>query len=295
MTAWSFGRNRHGGAPTGAVPVARDGPCLANTVVAPRTRDGNESAPLGAPPTPRGAGANEESDKPGRRNAPRNEEDCAVRDVETRRCGDDDAGTSQAVRRKRGMLIRPRREARAWRAGSVSRALSARLSNEAAPRRAVVFPPPLRGGGAGGAAPAGAGPSPPVTGAAPPFFAGGRVSHPRRRRRHVDVIDAERLERVDQRVDHRRRRADGAGFTDALDPERVGLAGHLLKVSVDIRHRVGARHAVVHEAAGQELAGLAVVDLVLDQRLADPCTTPPWIWPRTIIGLSTRPRSSTTK
>ena len=52
-----------------------------------------------------------------------------------------------------------------------------------------------------------------------------RFPYPRRRRRHVDMVDAERLERVDERVDHRRRRADGAGFTDALDPERLVLHG----------------------------------------------------------------------
>src|SRR5262245_9710589 len=51
---WSADRRR---------PVARDGPCLANTVVAPRKRDGNTSAPLGAPPTPRGAGAGKVEDR----------------------------------------------------------------------------------------------------------------------------------------------------------------------------------------------------------------------------------------
>src|SRR5262245_58034899 len=102
-----------------------------------------------------------------------------------------------------------------------------------------------------------------------PLCAADRLPYPRRRRRHVDVIDAERLERVDERVDYRRRRADGAGFADTLDPERVGLARHLFKISVDTWHRVGARHAVIHEATGEELPGLAVVDLVLDQRLAD--------------------------
>ena len=35
-----------------------------------------------------------------------------------------------------------------------------------------------------------------------------------------------------------------------------------------MRHRVGARHAVIHEAAGQVLPGFAVVDDLLHQSLA---------------------------
>jgi hypothetical protein len=61
------------------------------------------------------------------------------------------------------------------------------------------------------------------------------LPHPQRRCRHFDAIDPERRQRVDNRIDHRRRRADGAGFADALDA-----------------------------------AGLAVVDLVLQQRLPEP-------------------------
>src|SRR3546814_6035091 len=39
------------------------------------------------------------------------------------------------------------------------------------------------------------------------------------RRRHVDVADAERRQRVDYCVDHRRTGADGAGFAGALRSE----------------------------------------------------------------------------
>ena len=54
-----------------------------------------------------------------------------------------------------------------------------------------------------------------------------------------------------------------------LTPSGLVLHGTSSSVALDVRHHVGARHGVVHEAAGQELAGLAVVDLVLHQRLAD--------------------------
>jgi hypothetical protein len=62
---WSADRRR---------PVARDGPCLANTVVALRRRDRFLSAPLGAPPTPRGEGAGKGEDRR-RRETPQEKED----------------------------------------------------------------------------------------------------------------------------------------------------------------------------------------------------------------------------
>ena len=65
----------------------------------------------------------------------------------------------------------------------------------------------------------------------------------------ADVTDAELVQRVDDRVDDRGRRADRAGLSAALDAERVGGAGGLVGGEVDRRHVVGARHAVVHERA----------------------------------------------
>jgi hypothetical protein len=46
-------QNRHGGAPRGAVPVARDGPRFANVVSRCYGRDGIRIPPPGAPPSPR--------------------------------------------------------------------------------------------------------------------------------------------------------------------------------------------------------------------------------------------------
>src|SRR5690242_11057399 len=76
------------------------------------------------------------------------------------------------------------------------------------------------------------------------------------RRRHVDVIDAERFECIQQRVDDRRRRGDTARFTDALDAERIGLRRNFLELAHDVGKMLGARHGVIHEAAGHELPGL---------------------------------------
>ena len=54
-----------------------------------------------------------------------------------------------------------------------------------------------------------------------------------------------------------------------FDAERIGLARHVARLEIEIRHVGGARHRVVHEARGQQLAGGLVVDGVLHQRLAD--------------------------
>src|SRR3979490_2387040 len=50
-----------------------------------------------------------------------------------------------------------------------------------------------------------------------------RPPGPLRRRRHLDVADAEVRERVDQRIGARRHGTDAAGFAGALHPERIGL------------------------------------------------------------------------
>ena len=100
------------------------------------------------------------------------------------------------------------------------------------------------------------------------------------------------VQRVEDRVHHRGRRADGAGLAAALDPERVVGAGRDAgMVDRDRRQVVRARHRVVHERPADELPVL-VVDRVLEQRLADPCARPPCRWPATISGLMTTPKSS---
>ena len=79
-----------------------------------------------------------------------------------------------------------------------------------------------------------------------------------------------------------------------LAPIGLVLAGtRVVERVVEGREGVGARHGVVHERAGDELAGLAVVDVLLEQRLADALRQPPWIWPNTIGRCSGLPTSST--
>src|SRR5262245_20584481 len=77
---------------------------------------------------------------------------------------------------------------------------------------------------------------------------------PNRRRGHVDVVDASRVERVQDRVDHRGWCADRPGFAHALDAERVRLARHLVEVEEERREMVRTWHAVFREGGRQELS-----------------------------------------
>ena len=89
--------------------------------------------------------------------------------------------------------------------------------------------------------------------------------------RHVEMRAGAARDRVGDRVHHRGDRGRGAGFADALDAERIGGRRHIEHGVAQRRHVVGARHGVVHERAGDELAVAVVVDDVLHQRLAEPC------------------------
>ena len=89
------------------------------------------------------------------------------------------------------------------------------------------------------------------------------------------------------------RRGDGARLAAALDAERVRRTGGHDRVDLERRQVVGARHAVVHVARGQQLA-VRVVDAPPSiSAWPMPWATPPWTWPSTIIGLMSLPKSST--
>src|SRR3954471_2933190 len=88
------------------------------------------------------------------------------------------------------------------------------------------------------------------------------------RGRHREVGDAERGQRIDDRVDHGGRDADRAALADALDAERVVGARGDVVADLEVRQVGRARHAVVHERSGGQLALGVVADLLV-QRLAD--------------------------
>ena len=88
------------------------------------------------------------------------------------------------------------------------------------------------------------------------------------------MLDPELRERIDDRVDQGRRRADRAGLAGALDAERVGAARHDVVGELDRRQILGAGDAVIGQRAGQQLAGLGVEDGSFEHRLADPLRDP---------------------
>ncbi len=91
-----------------------------------------------------------------------------------------------------------------------------------------------------------------------------------RRQRHLQPGIVALADGVDDGVDDGAGRGRRAAFTHALGADRVGLAGDGVMHDGDGRHVGGARHAVVHEAARQDLAAVVVVEHVLEQRLAEP-------------------------
>ncbi len=63
---------------------------------------------------------------------------------------------------------------------------------------------------------------------------------------------------------------DRAGLADTLGADRIALGRHrIVELVVEVREGLRARHRIVHERAGDELTALAVVDILLEQRLAD--------------------------
>lgn len=88
---------------------------------------------------------------------------------------------------------------------------------------------------------------------------------------HVDVCNAERLQRIQHRVHDRRRCAAAAAFTRTLDAKLVDRARRIFVVyGRDVGHVLGARHGVVEERAGQELAGFGIVSRSFEEGLAEP-------------------------
>src|SRR6266545_2962432 len=77
--------------------------------------------------------------------------------------------------------------------------------------------------------------------------------------RHVQVLDAERMQGIQHRVHERGDRADGAGLADALGAEGVVRVRGNGVVDEEVPgHRVGARNGVVHQRRAQELPRLVV-------------------------------------
>jgi hypothetical protein len=95
-----------------------------------------------------------------------------------------------------------------------------------------------------------------------------RLPELHRGHRHIEVRAGPARKSVGDGVHHGRDRCRGAGFADTFDAERIGGRAHIVHGVADVgRHVGGARHRIVLERAGHELAGI-VVENLLHQRLA---------------------------
>ncbi len=83
------------------------------------------------------------------------------------------------------------------------------------------------------------------------------------------MVDAERPQRVDHRVRDGRNGAGRARLARALHAERIAGRGYRAVVQPNIGDIVRAGYFVVHERAGEKLAGGLVVNGVLAHRLPD--------------------------
>ena len=110
------GRQRHGGAPRGGLPVAREGPRLASVASRPTSATCSRLAPVGAPPSPRGW-LQMKDRSPGRRKRHGSEESCgseriAVRKSERVVAGTSGTGLFDIVNRGSAATRRPRSSGR---------------------------------------------------------------------------------------------------------------------------------------------------------------------------------------
>jgi len=75
------------------------------------------------------------------------------------------------------------------------------------------------------------------------------------------MAHAEFRQRIDQGVGHGRHGADATGFAGAFDAERIGLGRYWVTLDCHGAEVVRMRHGVVHERAGDELAGGVEMDV----------------------------------
>ena len=82
-----------------------------------------------------------------------------------------------------------------------------------------------------------------------------------RRRGHIQRLNPERRQRIDDGVEDRRQRADISRLAGALYAERIRLGRHRVVVEVEVAHIGGAGHAVIEERTGDQLSGFVIDDL----------------------------------
>src|SRR5205814_8221813 len=77
--------------------------------------------------------------------------------------------------------------------------------------------------------------------------------YPSGRVRKIEMVDAERPQRIDHGVGERRDRAGGAGLARTLGAEQVGRGWNAMLVELRAGEDVGLGHRIVHERTREEL------------------------------------------
>src|SRR6516165_7973524 len=91
------------------------------------------------------------------------------------------------------------------------------------------------------------------------------VPHPVGCCRHLELVVADR---VRDSIDDGRRCADRARLATAFDAQRIARTQRCGVAQLERWQIVGARHGIIHERCGDELAR-TVIDGAFEQRLAD--------------------------
>src|SRR5712664_3662284 len=101
-----------------------------------------------------------------------------------------------------------------------------------------------------------------------------RVPEPVGRCRHIEVRDTRLAKGVQYRVHKRGKRAAYARFAHAFCAQRVRGGRDRVLVDREPLHEARARHRIVHEAPGEELAGVRIVYGMLAEHLPRPLRDP---------------------
>src|SRR6516165_52206 len=120
-----------------------------------------------------------------------------------------------------------------------------------------------------------------------------QLRYPLRRDWHFKDTDAKRCQRIRNRVEYRRRRADRAALADTLGAGDARLSERFQMMDFDARDLGCGRYGIVGKRAGQHVA-LVVINHLFIERVGDALGDAAMDFPSTIIGLIRRPASSTT-
>jgi hypothetical protein len=91
-----------------------------------------------------------------------------------------------------------------------------------------------------------------------------------RGQRHLEVMDAKRIQRIHDGIRQGRQRPAAALLSHALRTEHIQLGRQRIVADMHVANHAGPRHEVIHEAAGEELTGAGIIHALLARRIPFP-------------------------